>query len=570
MIAAMTLSVGDLFAAYTIERLLGTGGMGEVYLVQHPRLPRKEALKILKADISSDESFRQRFIREADSIAALEHPNIVTVFDRGDTGGRLWIATQFVDGFDAARLLLDRYPAGMPAGEVSAITTAMAEALDYAHSKGLLHRDVKPANILLAHPDHDGNRRVYLADFGIARPLDDPAGLTATNFTLGTFAYAAPEQLMGKAIDGRADQYALAATAYHLLTGRPVYADSNPVAVISQHLTVPAPAPSTVRAGLTAFDGVFARGLAKNPEDRFPRCQDLAAALTSAAHNSGAGYSATAPTQQAPIPPPPSGDDIHKLFADNPERAEEFFRQVLPHRYAAPPIPTTTPRKKPWSVWFFMGLAAVAIFATLLDPPWKSSQEGSTPTSSELPTKAAMSPTPPAAAASTPTSATTSPTSSASSAPPTSVAPVSVPPTISKAGDYCPDSALAVQGIANSPLYAIGDQPKFTMVVTNIGLVACKRDVGAAVLAAYVYSLDNSRLWSNLDCAPSNETLVKTFNPGEQVTTAVTWTGMGSAPQCPLPREPIGTGTYNLVVQLGNLRAAAAPFIIASATGPGG
>jgi hypothetical protein len=107
------------------------------------------------------------------------------------------------------------------------------------------------------------------------------------------------------------------------------------------------------------------------------------------------------------------------------------------------------------------------------------------------------------------------------------------------------------------------------MVVTNIGLVACKRDVGAAVLAAYVYSLDNKRLWSNLDCAPSNETLVKTFAPGEQVTTAVTWTGMGSAPHCPLPRPAIGPGTYNLVVQLGNLRSAAVPFILAPPLPPG-
>ena len=142
------------------------------------------------------------------------------------------------------------------------------------------------------------------------------------------------------------------------------------------------------------------------------------------------------------------------------------------------------------------------------------------------------------------------------------------PPPILQAGDDCPDSALAVKGVTNAPQYVVGDQPKFTMVVTNIGLVACKRDVGAAVLAAYVYSLDNKRLWSNLDCAPSNETLVKTFNPGEQVTTEVTWTGMGSAPQCPLPREPIGPGTYNLVVQLGNLRSAAVPFILADAPPP--
>jgi hypothetical protein len=142
------------------------------------------------------------------------------------------------------------------------------------------------------------------------------------------------------------------------------------------------------------------------------------------------------------------------------------------------------------------------------------------------------------------------------------------PPPVLKEGDDCPDSTLAVKGLTNEPHYVVGDQPKFTMVVTNIGLVACKRDVGAAVLAAYVYSLDNNRLWSNLDCAPSNETLVKTFNPGEQVTTEVTWTGMGSAPQCPLPRQPIGPGTYNLVVQLGNLRSATVPFILADPSPP--
>ncbi len=150
---------------------------------------------------------------------------------------------------------------------------------------------------------------------------------------------------------------------------------------------------------------------------------------------------------------------------------------------------------------------------------------------------------------------------------PTPTAAVAPPPVLQD-GDDCPDSTLAVKGITNAPQYVIGDQPKFTMVVTNIGLVGCKRDVGAAVLAAYVYSLDNQRLWSNLDCAPSNETLVKTFNPGEQVTTEVTWTGMGSAPQCPLPREPIGPGTYNLVVQLGNLRSAAVPFILSETAPP--
>jgi hypothetical protein len=154
----------------------------------------------------------------------------------------------------------------------------------------------------------------------------------------------------------------------------------------------------------------------------------------------------------------------------------------------------------------------------------------------------------------------------AQQAPPPTPTPTAAvtPPPVLKEGDDCPDSTLAVKGITSQPDYVVGDQPKFTMVVTNIGLVACKRDVGAAVLAAYVYSLDNNRLWSNLDCAPSNETLVKTFNPGEQVTTEVTWTGMGSAPNCPLPREAIGPGTYNLVVQLGNLRSASVPFVLSA------
>lgn len=157
----------------------------------------------------------------------------------------------------------------------------------------------------------------------------------------------------------------------------------------------------------------------------------------------------------------------------------------------------------------------------------------------------------------------------AQAAPPPTPTPTAAvtPPPVLKEGDDCPDSTLAVKGITSQPEYVVGDQPKFTMVVTNIGLVACQRDVGAAVLAAYVYALDNTRLWSNLDCAPSNETLVKTFAPGEQVTTEVTWTGMGSAPDCPLPRQPIGPGTYNLIVQLGNLRSATVPFILAAQPG---
>ncbi len=276
----MPLSPGTVFAGYSIVRLLGSGGMGEVYLAEHPRLPRKDALKILRPDASDDKDFRQRFIREADLAAALSHPNIVTVHDRGEFDGQLWIATEYVDGTDAAQLVRDRYPAGMPVENASAIVTAIASALDYAHDRGLLHRDVKPANILLSQLNRDGQRRVFLADFGIARELADPSGLTATNLTVGTVAYAAPEQLMGSDLDGRADEYALAATTFHLLTGGPPFQESNPVAVISQHLTAEPPKLSNQHPDLAALDDVLSIALAKDPGDRFDRSAQFAEALS--------------------------------------------------------------------------------------------------------------------------------------------------------------------------------------------------------------------------------------------------------------------------------------------------
>jgi serine/threonine protein kinase len=182
------------------------------------------------------------------------------VHDRGEYNGQLWLSMDFVDGQDAGHLLADRYPAGMPVDMVPSIITAVATALDYAHKQGLQHRDVKPANIMLTHVDDDGDQRILLADFGIARNVDDISGLTTTNMTVGTLAYSAPEQLMGEEIDGRADQYALAATTYHLLTGVQLFPHSNPAVAISRHLNAAPPvlaatpcrrsAPSRYRPGL--------------------------------------------------------------------------------------------------------------------------------------------------------------------------------------------------------------------------------------------------------------------------------------------------------------------------------
>ncbi len=279
----MPLVDGQVIAGYTILRSLGAGGMGEVYLAQHPRLPRRDALKVLSASVCSESEYRKRFNREADIAATLWHPHIVEVHDRGDVDGQLWLSMDYVEGTDAGRLLAERYPDGMPPDEVVRIMTAVADALDYAHQRGLLHRDVKPANILMANPG-TADERIMLADFGISRWLGEPSTLTGTNMTVGTVAYAAPEQLKGEDIDGRADQYALAATAFQLLTGTPPFQHSNPAVVISKHLTADPPKIGSRRPELSGLGPVFEKALAKSPGDRYNQCIDFARAL---AHNIG-------------------------------------------------------------------------------------------------------------------------------------------------------------------------------------------------------------------------------------------------------------------------------------------
>ncbi|RAV06237.1 serine/threonine protein kinase [Mycolicibacterium sp. GF69] len=300
----MSLGEGQKFAGYMVVRRLGAGGMGEVYLVQHPRLPRHDALKLLTGDITADSNFRERFLREADLASTLWHPHIVGVHDRGEHEGQLWISMDFVDGEDAASLLARRYPAGMPAETAAAIVSAVASALDYAHHKGLLHRDVKPSNILITPSDSQGEQRILLTDFGIARTVDDNSGLTDTNMTVGTVDYAAPEQLMGEDIDGRADQYSLAATAFHLLTGAPPFRDSNAAVVIGRHLNSDPPTLTLVRPELESLDHVLAAALAKDRERRFSTCTDFANALSEQVSGSGASSTLAAATAHAPIKRP--------------------------------------------------------------------------------------------------------------------------------------------------------------------------------------------------------------------------------------------------------------------------
>jgi serine/threonine protein kinase len=281
--SAPSLRAGHVFAGYRISRVLGPGGMGAVYLATHPRLPREEVLKVLPAHLTADLEFRGRFEREAELAAGLSHPHIVGIHDRGEADGQFWISMDYVAGTDAARLLSEHYPDGMPLTEALPIITAIGSALDYAHYRGLLHRDVKPANILLTDPDAQG-RQVYLAGFGIARLIDDAAGMTETNITVGTVCYAAPEQLRGEAIDGRADQYALACTAFHVLTGVPPYGDANPTVVIGRHMNAPVPSIGTHRPELAALDPVFAAAMAKERSARFGSCREFTEQLNRHLH----------------------------------------------------------------------------------------------------------------------------------------------------------------------------------------------------------------------------------------------------------------------------------------------
>jgi serine/threonine-protein kinase len=321
----MPLVSGATAAGFSIVRLLGCGQIGELYLAEHPRLPRRHALKILPADVSADPDYRERFNRESDLAATLWHPHIVGLYDRGEFEGRLWLSMDYVEGADAAQLLRDTYPDGMPPDEVVEIVSAIADALDYAHAHGLLHRYVKPSNILITQPPSD-KRRILLAGLGVARRLDDINSLTQTNTTFGAVSYAAPEQLMGDSIDGRADQYALAGTAFHLLTGSPPFAHSNPAVVISRHLNEAPPRPGNARPELAHFDETFARALAKAPGDRFPRCRDFAAALE--ANHTGqsgprdAGAAAVATRPAASPAPEPSPEPEPSPAAASPPDAE--------------------------------------------------------------------------------------------------------------------------------------------------------------------------------------------------------------------------------------------------------
>ncbi|MGW4123740.1 serine/threonine-protein kinase [Nocardia sp. NPDC004711] len=276
----MPLRPGTIVGGHRVIRVLGSGGMGTVYLVQDPMFPRRlDALKVLSADLSHDEHYRARFEREANLAAELDHPNIVTVYARGEEDGRLWIAMQYVPGTDAA-VELKKNPAGMAPQRALRIITEVGKALDHAHRRGLLHRDVKPANFLLApgEPDAEpgGEERVLLTDFGVAKSITDGRELTATDSLMATLAYAPPERLVAGPLDHRGDIYSLGCAFVKLLTGRTPFPVTSLAQATLGHLQEPPPALSRLRPDLPpALDAVIAKVLAKDPDHRYATCHDF-------------------------------------------------------------------------------------------------------------------------------------------------------------------------------------------------------------------------------------------------------------------------------------------------------
>ncbi|MFV0137669.1 serine/threonine-protein kinase [Streptomyces sp. HMX87] len=292
--------VGRQVAGYRIEREIGRGGMAVVYRARDLRLERTVALKLLAPELARNDTFRRRFTHESRAAAAIDHPHIVPVFEAGETDGVLYIAMRFVPGSDLRHLLDRRGP--LPPATALRIAAQVASALDAAHEHGLVHRDVKPGNILVArgtdseHPEH-----AYLTDFGLTKKSLSLTGFTTVGQFVGTLDYVSPEQISGRPVDGRCDVYGFACVVYEILAGRPPFRRDDDLALLWAHQYDEPPTLTEARPDLTArADPVFAKALAKRPDDRHDSCLAFVAALRAAIRPGG-----PAPHRSADRPAPP-------------------------------------------------------------------------------------------------------------------------------------------------------------------------------------------------------------------------------------------------------------------------
>jgi serine/threonine protein kinase len=310
------LAVGSEFAGFRIERTLGHGGMGIVYLAREVRLDRDVALKVIRSELAEDERFRARFREESRTAASIEHPRVVTVFGAGERGGLVYVSMRYVPGRDLGRLIAAHGP--LPAHDAASLIAEVSDGLDAVHAAGLVHRDVKPANVLVAEPGPgDDGPTAFLTDFGLAKIAASTSGLTATGEVIGTVDYMAPEQIEGRRVDARTDVYALGCVLFHAVTGEVPFPERESSSKMWAHLNEPPP--GVGGGGRAAMDPVIRRAMAKEPADRFPSAGDLGRAAVAAArgeavtepeHLVGVGEAApaaetvplrvTAPTERLP------------------------------------------------------------------------------------------------------------------------------------------------------------------------------------------------------------------------------------------------------------------------------
>ncbi|MFJ6367638.1 serine/threonine-protein kinase [Streptomyces virginiae] len=301
--------IGKQIAGYRVERMIGRGGMAVVYCAKDLRLDRTVALKLIAPERARDETFRRRFTHESRVAASIDHPHIVPIFEAGETDGVLYIAMRYVSGLDL-RALLDR-EGPLPVATALRIAAQVASALDAAHDHDLVHRDVKPGNILVAagtdsdHPEH-----IYLTDFGLTKKSLALTGFTTDGEFVGTLDYMAPEQISGRPVDGRCDLYSLACVVYETLAGGPPFQREEDAALLWAHQYDPPPPLTERRPGIApASADVLTKALSKLPEDRYGSCLEFVAALRDAT-GGGIGRHADPPSREDSRPPVPPRDSV--------------------------------------------------------------------------------------------------------------------------------------------------------------------------------------------------------------------------------------------------------------------
>ncbi|MFF4604993.1 serine/threonine-protein kinase [Streptomyces sp. NPDC001339] len=327
---------GRRIAGYRLDDEIGRGGMAVVYRAEDLRLGRTVAVKLLAPELARDDTFRRRFAHESRVAAAIDHPHIVPVFEAGEAEGLLYIAMRYVQGRDLAALLDRDGP--LPLDTACRIAAQVASALDAAHAHDLVHRDVKPGNILIAEgTDPDRPEHVYLTDFGLTKKSLSPTGFTRAGQFVGTLDYVAPEQISGRPVDGRCDVYSLACVLFEMLTGGPPFRREDDMALLWAHQYDPPPALTELRPDLPpAVDEVFARSLAKAPDQRYETCRGFVEALRAA----GRAPAPEPPAATAPAHPPtqvtPSPDRTARRRSAAPPPPPHWATAVFPGRPGRP------------------------------------------------------------------------------------------------------------------------------------------------------------------------------------------------------------------------------------------